>query len=153
LASRVDHSDIWWALQRIPLVYLDRAIEILFELIVELYPPNIFIVDATGIQTDRYRKCRRPRFGPKNKPPPKLRSGREKQQFEEREHVILKLHLLIGYCRDQGLLPILRARVTRGQAHDSPQLKHLLICSRNSKEGENLFPQTRVTTRPITTSS
>jgi len=41
LCKRVDHSDIWWALQRIPLGYLNRAIELLFELIVELFPPEV----------------------------------------------------------------------------------------------------------------
>ena len=33
LGKRVDHSDIWWGLQRIPPGYLDRAIELLFDLI------------------------------------------------------------------------------------------------------------------------
>ena len=126
LGKRVDHSNIWWALQRIPLGYLDRAIELLFELIVELFPPNIFIADATGVQTDRYGKRKRPKLRPKDKPPPKWRGKRERRLSEGREHITLKLHLMVGYCRDQGLLPVLGARVTRGQAHDSPQLKHLV---------------------------
>jgi len=126
LGKRVDHSDIWWSLQRIPLGYLDRAIELLFELTIEFFPPDIFIPDATGVQTDRYRRSKRSKLGPKDKPPPKWRGGREKRPSEERGHITLKLHLLIGYCRNPGLLPILRAKVTRGQAHDSPQLKHLV---------------------------
>ena len=126
LGKRVDHSDIWWSLQRIPLGYLDRAIELLFELTIEFFPPDIFIPDATGVQTDRYRRSKRPKLGPKDKPPPKWRGGREKRPSEELGHITLKLHLLIGYCRNPGLLPILRAKVTRGQAHDSPQLKHLV---------------------------
>lgn len=126
LSKRVDHSDIWWALQRMPVGYVDRAIELLFELIIELFPPDFFIPDASGVQTDRYRKRKRPRLRPNDKPPPNRLKGREKRPSEEREHVTLKLHLLIGYCREPGLLPILKARITRGYAHDSPQLKHLV---------------------------
>lgn len=140
LCKRLDHSDIWWAHQRITVSYLDRAIELLFELIVGLFPPDIFIPDATGVQTDRYRGRKRPQPRPKDKPPPKWRGRREKRPSEEREHVTLKLHLLIGYCWSPGLLPILRARVTRGHAHDSPQLKHLV--GKFEGEGEP-FPADR----------
>jgi len=126
LGKRLDHSDIWWGLQRIFVRYLDRAIELLFELIIELFPTNFFIPDASGVQTDRYRKRKRPRLRPKDKPPPNRQKGREKRPSEEREHITLKLHLLVGCCREPGLLPVLRARITRGYAHDSPQLKHLI---------------------------
>ena len=126
LGKRVDHSDIWWGLQRMPVGYVDRAIEFLFELIIELFPPDFFIPDASGVQTDRYRKRKRPRLRPKGKPPPNRLKNREKCPSEGRELVILKLHLLIGCCRKPGLLPVLRARVTRGYAHDCPQLKHLI---------------------------
>lgn len=126
LGRRMDHSTIWWGLQRIPVEYVDRAIQLLFGLTVALFPPDIFIPDATGVQTDRYRKRKRPKLRPKGKPPPKWRRGREKRPPEERELVTLKLHLLIGYCKEAGLLPILRARVTRGHAHDSPQLKPMV---------------------------
>ena len=126
LGKRMDHSVIWWGLQRIPAGYVGRAIELLFELIIELFSPDFFIPDATGVQTDRYRKRKRSRLRPKDKPPPNRQKGREKRPSEEQEHVTLKLHLLIGCCRGPGLLPILRARVTRGYAHDSPQLKPLV---------------------------
>lgn len=126
LGKRMDHSVVWWGLQRIPAGYLDQAIELLFGLTVELFPSDIFIPDATGVRTDRYRKRKRPKLRPRDKPPPEWRRGREKRPFEEREHVTLKLHLLVGYCKGQGLLPILRTRVTRGHAHDSPQLKHMV---------------------------
>ena len=134
LGKRVDHSDIWWGLQRISAEYVDQAIELLFGLIVELFPPDIFIPDATGVQTDRYRKRKRPKLRPRDKPPPKWRRRRGKRPSEEREHVTLKLHLLVGYCKGPGLLPILRARVTRGHAHDSPQLKFLVGETRGKGE-------------------
>lgn len=126
LGKRMDHSVIWWGFQRISVLYLEMAIQLLFELIAEFFPPDIFIADATGVQTDRYRKRKRPGLRPKDKPPPKWRRGCEKGPSEEWEHITLKLHLLIGYCVGPGLLPVLRARVTRGHAHDSPQLKYLL---------------------------
>jgi hypothetical protein len=126
LGKRMDHSVIWWGFQRLSVLYLEMAIQLLFELIAELFPPDIFIADATGVQTDRYQRRKRPRLRPGDKPHPKRRRGREKGSPEEREHVTLKLHLLIGYCRDPGLLPVLGARMTRGCAHDSPQLKRLL---------------------------
>jgi len=126
LGKRLDHSDIWWALQRISVRYVQSSIRLLFELIIGISPPDFFIPDATGIQTDRYMKRGRPKLRPKDKPPPERHGRREKRPSEERELVTLKLHLLIGYCRSPGLLPILRARITRGHAHDSPQLKQLI---------------------------
>jgi len=140
LGKRLDHSDIWWALQRISVRYVESSIQLLFELIVELSPPDFFIPDATGVQTDRYVKRRRPELRPKDKPPPNRRKGREKRPSEEQEHVTLKLHLLVGCCREPGLIPILRARVTRGHAHDSPQLKRLI--GKFEGEGEP-FPADR----------
>lgn len=126
LGKRMDHSVIWWGFQRVPAWYLAQAIELLFDLIVELFPPDIFIPDATGVRTDRYRKRRRPKLRPRGKPPPKWRKRRKKEPSEERERITLKLHLLIGYCRKQGLLPVLSGRITRGHAHDSPQLKPMV---------------------------
>ncbi|MFH1821632.1 MAG: hypothetical protein ABH852_04230 [Methanobacteriota archaeon] len=98
LGKRMDHSVVWWDLQRVPVEYVDRAIQLLFELIIELFPPD-FIPDASGVQTDRYRKRKRPKLRPKSKPPPKRRRKREKRPSEEREHVTLKLHMLVGYCK------------------------------------------------------
>ncbi len=140
LGKRLDHSDIWWALQRISVRYVESSIQLLFELIIELFPPDFFIPDATGFQTDRYMKSRRPKLRPEDKPPPKWRRGRENCLSEGREHITLKLHLLVGCCREPGLIPILRARVTRGHAHDSPQLKHLI--GKFEGEGEP-FPADR----------
>ena len=107
LGVRVDHVTIWWALWRIPLSYFERALGLLYELIAELFKCVLFITDSTGIETDRYRKRRR---GLKN----------------VKEHEFLKLHMLAGYSREAGLTPILSARVTRGEAHDSPQFEKLL---------------------------
>ena len=126
LGKRMDHSTIWWGLQRIPVEYVDRAVQLLFELIVELFPPDIFIPDATGVKTDRYRKRKRPKLRPRGKPPPNWRREREKRPSKERELMFLKLHILIGYCMAPGLIPIRNAVVTRGHAHDSPQLRRLL---------------------------
>jgi len=50
LGKRVDHSDIWWGLQSIPVEYVDRAIELLFYLIARLFLPDLFISDANRNQ-------------------------------------------------------------------------------------------------------
>jgi len=126
LGKRVDHSDIWWSLQRIPAGYVDRAIKLLFEFVVELFPPDLFISDATGIKTDRYVKRKRPKLQPKDKPPPKGREKREKEASGNRELEILKLHVLIGYHIELGLLIVRSALITKGVAHESPRLKRLL---------------------------
>ena len=52
--------------------------------------------------------------------------GEKKWPSAERDLVTLKLHLLVGCCRGPGFIPILRARVTRGEAHDSPHLKPMV---------------------------
>lgn len=140
LGRRMDHSTIWWGLQRLPVGYVDRAIELLFELIVKLFPPDLFIPDSTGVKTDRYTKRKRPRLKAKGKPPPNGRKKREKRSSEDRELVTLKLHILLGYCMVPGLIPILKARVTRGHAHDSPQLK--LLVGKTRGKGEP-FPADR----------
>jgi hypothetical protein len=134
LGKRLDHSDIWWGLQRICVLYVERCIQLLFELTAELFPPDIFIPDATGVKTDRYRKRRRHKLRPRGKPPPEGRKRRGKGHSEDWELVTLKLHILIGYCVKPGLIPVLGAKVTRGHAHDSPQLKFLV--GKNRGEGE-----------------
>ena len=150
LGKRMDHSTIWWGFQRMPVEYVNSAIELLFELIIELLPPDFFIPDANGVQTDQYRKRKRPRLRPEDKPPPNRLKGREKSHSEEREHITLKLHLLVGCCREPGILPVLRARITRGYVHDSPQLKHLI--GKFKGEGKP-FPLTQVMIQPTTTFS
>lgn len=126
LGKRLDHSNIWWALQRISTDYLDRAIELLFGLISELFLPDIFISDATGVRTDRYVKRRGRRLRPMDKPPPKWRKCGEKRPSEDRELETLKLHALIGYNIKLGLLIVRSALITKGEAHESPRLKRLL---------------------------
>lgn len=107
IGLRMDHATVWWGLQRIPVVYFERALELLYELIEELFRCDIFVADSTGVETDRYRK-------------------RVKGLKTAQERVFLKLHMLAGYSREAGLVPISAAKVTRGEAHDSPQLKRLL---------------------------
>ena len=107
LSTRIDHVTIWWAFQRIPVIYFERALELLYELTTELFRCEIFVTDSTGVETDRYRK-------------------RRKGLKTVQEHEFLKLHMLAGYSREAGLVPIPAARVTRGEAHDSPQFKRLL---------------------------
>ena len=105
--KRIDHVTIWWAFWRIPVAYYEQALELLYELIDELFPCELFITDSTGVETDRYRE-RREAF----------------RTVQERE--FLKLHMLAGYSREAGLVPIPAAKVTRGEAHDSPQFGKLL---------------------------
>lgn len=107
IGLRMDHATIWWGLQRMPIVYFERALELLYELIAKLFKCEIFITDSTGVETDRYQERRR-----------------ALKTCPEREFV--KLHVLEGYSREAGLVPIVAARVTQGQAHDSPQFKCLL---------------------------
>ena len=107
LDTRIDHVTIWWAFQRIPVIYFERALELLYELISKLFKCEIFVTDSTGVETDRYRK-------------------RRKGLKTVQEHEFLKLHMLAGYSREAGLVPIPAAKVTRGEAHDSPQFKRLL---------------------------
>ena len=126
LGKRVDHSDIWWSLQRISPCYLNQSIELFFDLISELFSPDLFIADATGVTTDRYVRKRGPRLRPRGKPPPKWRKRREKRHSEDRVLVTLKLHILIGYNIELGLLMVRSALITKGSAHDSPRLKRLL---------------------------
>ncbi|HID61018.1 MAG TPA: IS4/IS5 family transposase [Hadesarchaea archaeon] len=125
LNKRVDHSDIWWSLQRISPCYMDQAIK-LFDLIFEFSPPDLFIADATGVSTDRYVKKSGPKLRPNDKPPSKWRKRREKRHSKDRVLVTLKLHILIGYNTKLGLLVVSSALVTKGNAHDSPRLKCLL---------------------------
>ena len=126
LSKRMDHSTIWWGLQRIPPGYLERGIEILFELIAGIFPLDLFISDSTGITTDRYVKSKRTKLRSEGKPPPKGRGNGRRGHGEDRELETLKLHVLMGYCIEAGLLPIRSAVVTKSHAHDSPQLKRLL---------------------------
>ena len=126
LGNRVDHSNIWWGLQRISTDYLDRAIELLFDLISELFSPDLFISDATGVCTDRYVKRKRPKLQPNDKPPPKGLEKRGNEVSGDRKLETLKLHALIGYNTGPGLLIVRSALITRGDAHESPRLKRLL---------------------------
>jgi len=107
IGLRMDHATIWWGLQRTPVVYFERALELLYALIGELFKCEIFVADSTGVDTDRYQNRRRV-----------LKTG-PKLEF-------LKLHVLEGYSRKAGLVPVAAARVTHGYAHDSPQLERLL---------------------------
>lgn len=107
IGLRMDHATIWWGLRRAPVAYFERALALLYGLIARLFKCEFFVVDSTGIETDRYQKRRRA-----------LKTGPERE--------FLKLHVLEGYSRQAGLVPIVAARVTRGYAHDSPQLKPLL---------------------------
>ncbi|MFH1821783.1 MAG: hypothetical protein ABH852_05025 [Methanobacteriota archaeon] len=59
LDTRIDHVTIWWAFQRIPVIYFERALELLYELISKLFKCEIFVTDSTGVETDRYRKRRK----------------------------------------------------------------------------------------------
>jgi len=107
IGLRMDHATIWWGLRRTPVAYFERALELLYELTTKLFKCEIFVADSTGVETDRYQKRRRAlKIGP------------------EREYI--KLHVLEGYSRVAGLVPIVAARVTWGYAHDSPQLERLL---------------------------
>ncbi|MFH1821238.1 MAG: hypothetical protein ABH852_02185, partial [Methanobacteriota archaeon] len=50
---------IWWGLQRMPIAYFERALELLYKLIDELFKCDVFVVDSTGVETDRYQERRR----------------------------------------------------------------------------------------------
>ena len=107
IGLRMDHATIWWGLQRMPIAYFERALELLYGLIAKLFKCEIFVTDSTGVETDRYQERRRA-----------LKTGPERE--------FVKLHVLEGYSRQAGLVPIVAAKVTRGYAHDSPQFKRLL---------------------------
>ncbi|MEM3519912.1 MAG: transposase [Candidatus Hadarchaeales archaeon] len=137
LGKRLDHSNIWWGLQRISARYLKRAIELLFRLISGIFPPDIFIADSTGISTDRYTRYRGPRLRPTDKPPPNEPKRRKNGQSGERVLKTLKLHALVGYHIKFGLLMARSALITKSEVNDSPQLKELLKGVRGN--GESLL--------------
>lgn len=134
LGKRLDHSNIWWGLQRIPTRYLKRAIELLFRLISGIFPPDVFIADSTGISTDRYTRYKGPRLRPIDRPPPNELKRRKNEQSGKWVLKTLKLHALVGYNVKFGLLMVRSALVTRSEANDSSQLKELLKGVRGNGE-------------------
>jgi hypothetical protein len=134
MAKRLDHSNIWWGLQRIPALYIKRAIELLFRLISGIFPPDMFISDSTGVSTDRYTRRRGPKLRPTDKPPPNGRKGQENGQCGKWVLKTLKLHALVGYHIRFGFLMARSALVTKSEANDSPLLKQLLKGVRGNGE-------------------
>lgn len=126
LGKRLDHSNIWWGLQRVPALYIKRAVELLFRLISGIFPPDVFISDSTGVSTDRYTRRRGPKLMPRDKPPPNRPKWWKNEESGEWVLKTLKLHALIGYNIRFGLLMVRSALVTESEAGDSPQLKQLL---------------------------
>lgn len=107
MGESIDHSTVGWALKRLPENYLRALILFLYRDISGLAPPELYIVDSTGVSTPCLRRRRR--------------------AFEtiwEHEHV--KLHAIVGHSRRAGALVAVGATVTQDTVADVTQLGPLL---------------------------
>jgi len=107
IGKNIDHSTVGWAMKKMPIDYIDKAIQLLYEKIDKLcVAENIFITDSTGISTDRYKEV--------------IRALKK-----TRECIYLKMHILVKYFFN-GFIAIISAKVTDGDRNDSPILREHL---------------------------
>lgn len=57
VGKSIDHSTIGWAMKRLPEGYLHKLISKLHQCIEHECKDGIYIVDSTGIVTDRYQRA------------------------------------------------------------------------------------------------
>lgn len=117
---QIDHSTVGWAMKRIPVNYVKKAIRNLNFRISELCSEGAFIVDSTGIKTDRDVEGR---F---------ILEKREKKEF-------LKLHILVKYFPNEGLLSVANAHVTKSNRHDSPIFRNKLLTEEVAEKDTVIF--------------
>lgn len=107
----IDHSTVGWAMKRLPEGYLHRIITVLHKHIEHECKDGIYIVDSTGIVTDRYQRMSMA-----------LKNVQKKRY--------LKLHVLVRYFGEEGVISIRYAKATYGSKHDAPVLGEFLKHSR-----------------------
>lgn len=116
----IDHSTVGWAMKRLPVSYIKKAIKRLHFRISDLCSEGAFIVDSTGIRTDREVEGK---F---------ILEKREKKEF-------LKLHVFVKYFPNEGLVSIANAHVTKSNRHDSPIFRNKLLKPDVAEKGTIVF--------------
>lgn len=102
----IDHSSIGWAMQKISTVYIEKIVKLIHMVIDKLCCKGVYIVDSTGIVTDRYEDIRKV-----------LKNERHKQW--------LKWHIFVKSYAEQGLISITSAMQTDSRTHDSPVFREI----------------------------
>jgi hypothetical protein len=105
-SRHVDHSTIGWAMQRIPVEFLTKALKLLYEKTDDLCGEGVFITDSTGIETDRYKPVKK-----------------VMKETKEREH--RKLHVIVKLYPEDGIISIVSAGESHGDRNDSPMFREI----------------------------
>jgi hypothetical protein len=129
VSMSIDHSTVGWAMKRIPLDYVSRALKLLHMGIDKLCRKGVFIADSTGIETDRCKKVKR------------VLKKAERREFR-------KLHAIAKYYPRQGITSIASAGESDGYRNDSSVFREifdpmvcrdgLLFADRAYDAGENM---------------
>lgn len=106
ISQSIDHSTIGWAMQRVPVEYVSKALKLLHVEINSLLLDGMFIADSTGIETDRY-----------NDTTVMLR--------ETKMRGFRKLHVITDYFYTHGITSIACAGEGPGNANDSPAFRKI----------------------------
>lgn len=105
LKDTMDHSTFGKTLLKIPEKYIKNIIKLLDELI-SGFLKYVVITDSSGVETDRYKRL-----------------FRKLTRMLQRIH--LKLHIIVKYFYEVGVISITLAGVSNGYAHDSPQFRKI----------------------------
>jgi len=99
-------STVGWAIQRMPVKYIKKAIKLLHLETQSLLREGVFIADSTGIETDRYKDAKIV-----------LREA-ERREFR-------KLHVIADYFYGHGIFSVACAGESFGHSHDSPAFREI----------------------------
>jgi hypothetical protein len=123
ISQSIDHSTIGWAMQRVPVDYVSKALKLLHVEINSLLLDGVFIADSTGIKTDRYE-------------------GATIVLTETKKREFRKLHVIVDYFREHGIISIASAGESSGNAHDSPAFRQIFdpeLCRDNLLLGDSAY--------------
>ncbi|MFH1774413.1 MAG: transposase [Methanobacteriota archaeon] len=123
ISQSIDHSTIGWAMQRVPVDYVSKALKLLHVEINSLLFDGMFIADSTGIETDRYE-------------------GATIVLSETKRREFRKLHVIVDYFHRHGIISIASAGESSGNAHDSPAFRQIFdpeVCSNGLLLGDRAY--------------
>lgn len=105
----IDHGTVGWAFGRLEWKYLEKVLKLIHD-IIDCSWSHVFITDSTGIELDRYKvKITPMKFHIRY---------RRKRKF-------LKLHVIVKYFHEVGLLSIVSCKPTSEYRHDSPVFRSM----------------------------